>query len=253
MKSYCLFSDELGQFTPQMYEKSPLFIVTGCIVKTRNVSEIIHNINLVKYKYWGDTKITLHSNKIGRKVNQFKIFNDQKIFKEFTDEICKMINNSPFNLICVITDQKKSFKKNYTNKTVLKNAYGRLISNYVRWLKLKKSTGILIQEASSPLQDITIYEKFFEFQSIGIKSELSHNEVKTRLTSISFSTKHNQEGLTEIADLLGYGVAIDHEIKKRKKRVKDLNYYENKIRKSMKHKMFPNNFGNFQAISYIFE
>jgi len=61
-------------------------------------------------------------------------------------------------LLGVVVDQKEAFRKNWTQKTVLKRAYDGLFANFIRLLSAQDSSGEIVQEASTALQDITIYE-----------------------------------------------------------------------------------------------
>ena len=116
----------------------------------------------------------------------------------------------------------------------------------------KNAIGTLIQEASTPFLDIKIYQKFHEYQSSGlIKEKISHDEVKKRLTSISFATKKDSSSLTEIADLLGYGIFLDYLLSQRKVKEASLNKYQKIIRKLAKHKFTKVTYANFKALEII--
>jgi hypothetical protein len=252
-QQYHLYIDELGEYTPKRYKQSPLFIVTGCIVDDNDTVRVKHQLDLIKYKYWSDTKITLHSQKIGRKEKDFEIFKgNPALFSDFTNDIQRILSNSSFSLIGVISDQKASFEKGWGSEQVIRESYGALYRNYIRMLVGKKATGTMIQEASSTFQDIKIYEKFFEYQTLGLVTDkLDHTEVKKRLTCVSFATKKDSSSLTEIADLLGYGIFLNHLVAQRRKKVTSLNTYQKMIRTLAKHKLTTVTYKNFQAIEIV--
>ncbi len=250
---YHLYTDELGEYTPKRYLLSPLFIVTGCIVEDDDILRVKHSLDLIKYKYWSDTTITLHSKHIGRKEKDFSIFKGKpELFKEFILDIQKILSNGSFSILGVISDQKTSFENGWDSKQVIGEAYGAIYRNYIRMLISKKAAGSLIQEASSTFQDIKIYEKFFEYQSQGlVKDGIDHTEVKKRLTAVSFATKRDMGSLTEIADLLGYGLFLNYMVSQRRKRSDSLNTYQEMIRKVAKHKLTTLTFKNFQPLEVI--
>ena len=252
-KHYHLYTDELGEFSPKRYKKSPLFIVTGCIVEVDDVIRVKHMLDLIKYKYWNKTSIILHSKNIGKKEKDFLIFKgDVARFNEFTKDLCGIISSSSSSILGVILDQKLSFKKGWGPEKVIREVYGAVIKNYIRILIQKKASGTIIQEASTSFQDIKIYEKFFEYQSVGlIREGIIHKEVKDRLTSISFATKKDNSSLTEIADILGYGLYLNYMISQKKINEESLNKYQVMIKKLAKFKVTNVKYKNFKDVEVI--
>jgi hypothetical protein len=237
---HCLFIDELGESTPKRHSVSPLFIITGCVVEKDKIAHISNNFDHIKFKYWNDTKIVFHSKDIGRKSCSFKIFrNKSLLFKEFINDLYNFLNNCPLNIIGVIVNQSKSFQLNWGQRTVIKSAYNQLFINFLYILIAKNSTGEIIQEASTPIQDITIYEKFFELQALGLPSDnISHLDVKSRMTALSFVTKKNLDSIAQIADLLAYGLSLNYKVKHKKLTLKKLNPYQKMIYKISQNKLY---------------
>jgi hypothetical protein len=237
---YCLFIDELGESTPSRNQVSPLYIITGSLVDKDKIEKISNNLDHIKFKYWNTTEIVFHSKEIGKKEKKFSIFKSNiSLFREFTKDLENFLTSCPINIISVLVDQKESFLVNWNQKTVIKKAYYNIFSNFIRILVAKNITGEIIQEASTPLQDITIYEKFYEFQAKGlITDNISHKEIKERLTSLSFVTKHNMDTITQISDLLAYGLNLEDKIKTKTLNVNKLNGYQKMIRKQAINKLY---------------
>lgn len=112
------------------------------------------------------------------------------------------------------------------------------------------------------MQDITIYEKFYDYQSRGLlQDNLSDKEVKEMLTSLSFVTKRNMDAETQIADLLSYGLKLEYKTRRRLTKLVSLNSYEKMIRKQSRNKLYtlPKNatsekrlrFQNFQSLTIL--
>jgi hypothetical protein len=81
-----LFIDELGTASfNEAYSKH--YIVTGCFVNEFNRNELKIRADQIKFKYWGRTNIVFRSRDIGRKIGDFKIFQEEKLFKNFR-KIC---------------------------------------------------------------------------------------------------------------------------------------------------------------------
>lgn len=253
MDHFHLYTDELGEYSPKRYKKSPLFIVTGCSVEDDNLLRVKHLLDLIKYKFWGSTDIVLHSKNIGKKDKDFTIFRGEIAkFNEFTRDIHNLLHGAQFSIFGVISDQEINFRNGWGSEKVIRETYGAFFRNYIRMLICKKSSGVLVQEASTPFQDIKIYEKFWEYQSGGLPNEkIDHQEVKKKLTSLKFSTKRDSASLTEIADLLGYGLYLDYKIDEGKIQETKMNSYQKMIRKLAKSKLTNISYQNFQAIEVI--
>jgi len=139
----------------------------------------------------------------------------------------------------IIVDQKEVFAKNWTQKTVIKNAYNALFANFVRILSLQNDSGEIIQEASTSLQDITIYERFYNLQAGGLLIDsINSEEVKNRLTTLSFVTKKHMDTESQLADLLSYGLRLEYCVNHKLITVASLNNYQLMIRKRAKSKLY---------------
>lgn len=260
---YSLFIDELGESTPKRHQQSPLFILSGCSIKQENRNKISENLNYIKFKYWDSINIVFRSYEIGRKEKNFAIFKNQlSKFKEFIKNLNSFLSNCPLVLLGMVVNQKDAFKKNWTQKTVLKRAYENLFANFIRLLSTQNASGEVVQEASSPLQDITVYEKFFGFQSWGLPTDnITHKEVKSRLTSLSFVTKRHLDAESQLADLLSYGLKLEYQIRHKLTKLSSLTVYEKMIREQARSKLYQipetlaakkkTKFKNFQSLTVL--
>jgi len=236
-----IFIDESGESFPSRYKKSPFFVLTGCIIYKERLEEASVFLDHIKFKYWRTTDIVFHSIDIGRKDRSFSVFkNNQKLFNEFIEDLYLFLNGKcPLSVIGVVTDMTGVFKKNWKQSTVVRKSYSYLISNYVRYLCTNRLCGEIVQEASTTMQDIIIYEQFYNLQSTGIPLDnISNEEVKERLTSLSFVTKRNKDAITQVADLLSFGILLDYKIRHRILEMSRLNQYEKMIRKAAKNKLY---------------
>lgn len=238
--NYTLYIDELGESPPQRYAISPYYIITGVAVDDRLKKELICKLDHIKFKYWDSTEVVFHSANIGRKDKDFAIFkNDLSLFHKFTRNLEKYLNDSHFFVLSVTVDQSKANKLNWTQKNVIKNAYREIFENYIRFLMANNATGQIIQEASTPIQDITIYENFFHFQTNGIPLEgITHANVKERLTGVAFYTKRDGDTISQISDLLAYGIKCEILEKSGTKSMATFSVYEKMIKAKATSKLF---------------
>lgn len=260
---YILFVDELGESFPKRYRQSPLFIVSGCSINQEKRDKVSRHLDQIKFKYWDSTKIIFRSYEIGRREKDFAIFkNNPSKFREFIKNIDSFLSTCPLVLLGIVVDQKEAFRRNWAQRTVLKNAYDALFANFIRLLSAQNSFGEIVQEASTTLQDITIYEKFYYYQSLGLPADnITDKEVKKRLTSLSFVTKKHMDAESQIADLLSYGLKLEYKVRRKLIKLASLNSYEKMVRKQARSKLYklPKNitakkklkYKNFQSLTIL--
>lgn len=89
------------------------------------------------------------------------------------------------------------------------------------------------------MQDITIYEKFYHYQGLGLPTDnITDKEVKHRLTSLSFVTKKHMDTEAQLADLLSYGLKLEYKIRRKLIKLASLDNYEKMIRKQARKKLY---------------
>lgn len=251
---YTLFIDELGESTPKRYRQSPFFIVSGCSINQEKRDKISRGLDQIKFKYWDSTDIIFRSSEIGRKEKDFLIFkNDPQRFREFIKNLDSFLSACPLVLLGVVVDQKEAFRRNWAQRSIVKNAYDCLFTNFIRLLSAQNSFGEIVQEASTTLQDITIYEKFYEYQAVGLPNEdITDKEVKKRLTSLSFVTKRHMDAEAQLADLLSYGLKLEYKIRRKLSKLTSFNSYEKIIRKQARSKLYkiPKNIAAKKKLKY---
>lgn len=260
---YALFIDELGESIPKRRRQSPLFILSGCSINQEKRNKVSRNLDHIKFKYWDSTNIIFRSHSIGRKEKDFAIFKGKSSkFRAFVKNLNSFFAACPFVLLGVIVDQKEAFRKNWAQKTVLKKAYDNLFANFIRLISAQNASGEIVQEASTTLQDIIIYEKFYGYQSRGLPTDnITHEEVKNRLTSLSFVTKKHMDAESQLADLLSYGLKLEYKVRRRLVKLSSLNSYEKAIREQARNKLYkiPKNittkkrakYKNFQSLTIL--
>ncbi|MBU4375034.1 DUF3800 domain-containing protein [Patescibacteria group bacterium] len=92
-----LFIDELGTANPKDTNSS-LYILAGCSVNEEERLKMKIWADQIKFKYWGHTNIVFHSREIGRKVNDFKILKDRKIFNDFLKDLGQFLEDAKFKM-----------------------------------------------------------------------------------------------------------------------------------------------------------
>lgn len=261
--AYTLFIDESGESFPGRYKASPYFIVCGCSINQDKRDFASRSLDQIKFKYWDAINIVFRSCEIGRKEKNFAIFrNNLSLFRDFTQKLNSFLSSCPLVLLGVIVDQENAFRQNWTQKTVIRKSYNALFANFIRLLSAQNNKGEIIQEASTPIQDITIYETFLDYQTRGIPSEnISDKEVKERLTALSFVTKRHMDTESQLADLLSYGLKLEYRIRHKAISLESLNGYEKMAREQARKKLYEvstnitskkkSRYQNFQSLTIL--
>jgi hypothetical protein len=80
--------------------------------------------------------------------------------------------------------------------------FEEVVKIYICYLAKKGNVGQIVVEASDINQDGDFLETYNQFMFNGIPSMgLSSLQVRERLTCISFATKNNRDGETQLADI----------------------------------------------------
>jgi len=253
--SYTLSIDESGYSDPKTYKNSPVFVLSGCIVDDRNVASFREHFNQIKFATWKEKwpGVLMRSFNIGLGRGVFiELYDFDKNGKRnpnikmsiFCRDLRRFYKRNYFKLIICLIDKEKAVKTKtitlnkgkkkmkyiWSQELVYRLTYRNLLKNFLCFLVARDSSGKILAEASSDQQDIILYKEFFGLQSMGIpKLDISHDEVKKRITSLSFVTKHNKDPEEEIADAMGYAARLTFELKRKTRKEEDLNVYEKMI------------------------
>jgi hypothetical protein len=214
---YRLYIDELG--TASTKDKtSDVYILSGCSVNKKDCNDLKIQADQIKFKYWGRTDVVFHSNEIGRKKNDFVIFNDVKVFKEFQKDMHTFLTRSKIKLFFIVVDKSKALTAGWNDVKVHKDTTSFLLRNFLLILLTSDSRGEIIIESSSVAKDVHILDSLNFFLGSGIpKMGINYKKVQDTLTSVSFVTKRNHDIEEQIADLFAYAAKIKYQTKTSKK------------------------------------
>jgi len=79
-KIYTLSLDESGSADPHSYQKSPYFVLSGCIINHKTLAGFKEHLNQIKFAIWEDNwkKVYLRSADIGKGVGVFYFLYDKE-------------------------------------------------------------------------------------------------------------------------------------------------------------------------------
>lgn len=223
-----LYIDESGKNTlTDVQSYAPHFCVAGIQVHVNHDGFLTRRADQIKYKYWGNTKVTFRANDIRRLTGDFTIFeNKPDLFTNFCEDFKEYIRCSNFHLIWIginkfnyINDNppvanaiRGGWKKQITahEKGLTQKIFEELWKVHICYLISKSSYGNIIVEAADKVQDIDILTTYNHILSSGVSSMgLSGVDVREKFTSISFVTKKNLDAETQIADIGSHFLSLD--------------------------------------------
>lgn len=154
-------------------------------------------------------------------------------------DLKKILNSHNFFILSTLVDKEKAYRLGWAKSAILNKSYRILFSNLLKFLIAKDLKGQVVSEASNVEQDIFIYQNMFHFLVNGIDNlNITPQEAKEHLTSISFVTKLNNDPEEQLADLYGSCRRLIEELKNKKKKVEELNPIQKVLLDSFDKKLF---------------
>jgi len=137
---YKLYIDESGKNTlTKILSYAPHFAVAGVMVHDLADDFIKRRADQIKFKYWGGTKITFHTNDMRNLKGDFSIFKGQPdLYYKFQNDFKEFIRCSQFKLLWVGTNKISYLDNNPPIKHVVNNNYSKQITTHEK--KLTQNT-----------------------------------------------------------------------------------------------------------------
>lgn len=235
MRTLCLFIDESGDANPKV-SFSQVYILAGCMTDAIGTERLKTESDQIKFKFWSQTKIILHSRELGRKEGDFKVLKDVKKYNEFKKDLFNFLNKGSYQMFFVLADKKKALYKSWDDRKVYEETSRIIVRNFILSLIAQGNVkGRLVIESATSLKDFYFHKAASYFLSHGIPEvSITFRQVQEVLTEISFVTKKNHDIEEQISDLLAYGAKLKFLGKKQT----TMNEYEKRIVKVTTAKIF---------------
>lgn len=231
---YKLFTDESGKnLLRNISAENPYYCAAGALIHDTSGLFIQRRADQIKFKYWGRTDVTFHAYDLRHRLNEFSIFkNKPDLLNDFQNDFLNFIRLANFKVLLVCIDKLQYVANNPSVKYALKNDFKKDIVTFQRKLNEKvfselwqiylcylstrqNSSGTIVVEASDDKQDTEILSSYNKIMSGGVHAlGMSVQDVRNKLTSISFVTKQNWDAGTEFADFSSYFLTLEHRINK---------------------------------------
>lgn len=209
MKNLKIFIDESGQ--PEKTHPSKLFTLVGCIIDATKQDMLKQRADQIKFKYWGNTPVVLHSELLGKNLQEYSIFNDKTLKEQFYDDLFTYLHAMPIVLACSIVDKTKVYAGTWTRDTILKKTTDAVFSDFVAYIFACGATGKVAFEASSYQKDSFYLKAYNTISSPNWeKSHPNYHNVREKVTSITFANKLNHDTETQLADMFGYAAVCKY-------------------------------------------
>src|SRR5262249_27903251 len=125
--------------------------------KKAYLEEVTKYVKSLKFMFWGHDLTVLHSSKLRKRLDDFQFLHNQSLRFNFIEELNKVINNSPFEIIATAIDKRCLYEDviKFSNPYELSLEY--CVRDIYRFLKAKnqahKLTHIIIESRGSKEDD----------------------------------------------------------------------------------------------------
>lgn len=215
---YTLYLDESGDNTLTVINPhNPHFVIGGMIVKEDQRSSMAHVSEFIKEKYWKDKHHVLHAAE-GTHLSG-------KEYKAFTSEFIKYIEIFDLHTVVAIVNKDNYLLKNpnithainnfqkqkgFTpvviegQRKIIKESAFEVFTMFLYFLSKNNVRGKIVVEADGGEKEKLTFEAYNLLLSGHQKLQISVQQVRQLITSISFVTKNNYDMETQIADHIVY-------------------------------------------------
>ena len=203
MKEIILFLDESGTHNFEKIDPNyPVFTLTGCYMYKDYYYDYANKlIDKFKLEFFGTQEIILHTRKIVRNLEEYRILEDKKIREDFYNQLNSLIQKLDFKIISCVIDLNRHKLKYKTPKDPYFYSLYIIVERFVYTLNEENCYGRIIAERRNPKLDKALEFHFNRLQVKGTQY-LDPNEINKRIKSFELQfRKKNINGL-QIADLI---------------------------------------------------
>lgn len=210
MSRYYLFLDESGDHNLKAIDpQHPVFVLAGGIFEVDYYQNtVVPSINNIKEKFFGNSKIILHSRDIRKQEHQpFLVLRNKEKRERFYKEWNRLIAGLDFTVLAAIIDKHKLLKqygRSAENPYHLSLSF--LMERFSMFLRERGSLGKIIIESRTKADNDRLFLAYSKIMLEG-SSFIQANEFQTRIEKLEFVPKKKNITGTQIADLLAYPIA----------------------------------------------
>ncbi|MCL2486388.1 MAG: DUF3800 domain-containing protein [Oscillospiraceae bacterium] len=182
---------------------NPYFCFAGYIAKRSDYADrLIPEINALKEKHFGNTKVIMHYTEMKSNKGDFSGFKDSATRNKFYTDFVEVLSSFDITIIGVYYDEKlmkSAFGKG--GKTNYDIAFRHLLENYLHFLKGVGGIGSICIESRTFNENMYLQSNYFEYINSG-SIYYSPDDTKKHLASIGFIAKEDNCVGLQIADIL---------------------------------------------------
>lgn len=213
MKELYLYTDESGVLNPQDIQ-GDLYALCGCVISPDKLNCIEAQAEAIKYKYWKKKSIVFHSAEIAKNLGPYSIFKGNPQLKNiFFQDLYNLLNTAPITIFPVFFNKKAARERKWGYEKSLVTVAREFFKNYILYtLSRNDYKGKIIIESSDPNKDLSYLKTFSYFSEQGVpKVGVTGEEVRRKITSLSFVNKHNGDIAEQLADLFAYAAICKYQ------------------------------------------
>jgi len=206
---FAVFLDESGDHNLKTIDSTyPIFCLAACIFDFDYYhSKVEKKLDKIKIKHFGTTDPIVRSYDIRKQRKQFKSLVDLRKRTSFYQDLDKFIKTLDFKIIAAVINKSK-LKSNYrTPDDPYDLCFQFIMERLCMYIGRSGQKAIMRIESRETHNDKILAEDYENFRKTG-NQLIKPDEVKEKLTDLSFNQKSQNIVGHQIADLVAYPIGI---------------------------------------------
>jgi hypothetical protein len=204
------FFDETGDHELNKIDQNfPVFVLTAIVLPIQKYTQhIVPRVLELKYKYFPDEGVILHSRDIRKSGGRFKLLQNETIRNQFMNDLTDLMSQLNYEIVICIIDKKKLVEKYDGNAFNPYELSLKVILERVCYIVSTRKVGLVncIFESRGGKEDKTLELEFYRILNEGTEFMAPDEFNKCRYTITLLKKELNIIGI-QLADLVGYPFA----------------------------------------------
>ncbi|MEI7834663.1 MAG: DUF3800 domain-containing protein [bacterium] len=210
-KRYRLYIDESGDHTYNLLDEPEhrfLALLGVWFESSTDYVAFADALEDMKREIFGprkDNPVVLHRSDIINRKKAFGVLRDNSLQQSFDDQLCDVIGNAQFNMVCVVIDKRLHLQQNVSPFHPYHTCLAALLDCYCGWLNYHKAIGDVMAEARGAQEDRQLAQAYLRAFESGTFT-LSHTHYQRALTTKELKLRKKNENIAglQLADVLAH-------------------------------------------------
>jgi hypothetical protein len=202
-----MYVDESGDHSLKKIDSTyPVFVLAGAILEREYATgELRQQLDAIKQRFFGTTKIVLHRADIARAKNGFERLTDKAFRQDFFAALNKWVSSTPFRMVaCVIRKDQHLVRYGSSAQDPYALSFEVLAERFCFDLKREPEQGFIVPERRAPHLDRRLMLAFLRFKMNG--THYAKPQDIGRIAGLALRDKKDNVAGLQLVDLLASSV-----------------------------------------------